>query len=273
MFQKDARLRSGKRPAQDLDERLAAYYGPALPPHPLAEAAWVRLRDSLDRTPRVAGHRQPARQSPARRARGGRGEPPGLRDTFADLLQQIDYRQPFPALRCHFVSRQVQPRVRGVPLGRRQVQLILPARTWQSLQAVELEVLLAVGLARAAEASRVFYLLSRALFALCLLLVLATLPFAGSDRRSLGLCCLACICCLVEVCLVSWHERTLAFRCDLQAAQWLGRERVCRGLHLLAEHGRPRRCSAWGEPSLARRIARICGSPLKTKDEHLTLVG
>jgi hypothetical protein len=184
-----------------------------------------------------------------------------LRDTFADFLQQIDYRQPFPALRCHFVSRPVQPQVRGGPLGR----LILSARTWQSLQAV--------GLARAVEASRVFYLLSRTLFALCLLLVLAALPFAGSDRRSLGLCCLAFVCCLAEACLISLQERALAFRSDLQAAQWLGRERVCRGLHLLAEHGRPRRCPTWGEPSLARRIARICGSPVGTTDEHLTLVG
>lgn len=260
MFRKNARAMSGKRPIGDLDERLAAYYGPDLPPHPLAEAAWTRLRDSLDQTRQLTVHRHST-------------VPPGLREAYADLLLQVDYRRPYPELYCHFSSRRVQPRVRGVPPGRRQVRLILPARSWQLLQAVELEVLLAIGLARVAEASRALYLCSRALFIGSLLLTLALLPFAGTDRRYLGICCLAFACCVAGLCLICWQERAQAFRGDLLAVQWLGRERVCRGLHLLAGHGCPGRSPAWGEPSLDERIARICGSSAKTKDEHLTLVG
>lgn len=264
---------SAERPVQDLDERLAAYYGPALPPRPLAESAWIRLRDSLDQTCQVAPRRQSPPRSVFERARSRPVAAPGLRETFVDLLRRIDYRQPSPDLRCHFSARRTQPCVRGVPLGHRQVCLVLPARTWQLLQTVELEVLLAVGLARALKASRALYLLFRTLCASSVLLALAELPFAGADRRSLGIFCLACACWMVGICLVSLQERALAFQGDLLAVQWLGRERVCQGLHLLAGHRCPRRCPSWGEPSLASRIARICGSPVPTKDEHLTLVG
>lgn len=273
MFQKDAQARSAKRQARDLDERLAAYYGPALPPHPLSEAAWLRLRESLDQACQTAPGRRYVRWPSPARARRRPAVPPGLQETFAALLARINYRPSSPELRCHFSSRRVQPRVGVMPLGRGQVRLLLPARNWQFLQAVELEVLLAVGLARAAGASRPLFLLSRALFAASLLLSLAALPFTGVDRRYLWIFCFAFACCLAGAGLISLQERALAFRGDRQAVQWLGRERVCRGLHLLAEHGCPQRSPAWGEPSLAERIARVCGSPVKTKDEHLTLVG
>ena len=273
MFQKNAQAKSGKRQVRNLDERLAAYYGPALPPRPLSEAAWLRLRDSLDQACQTAPRRQSARLPSLARARRSQAVPPGLQETFAALLTQINYRRPSPDLRCHFSSRRMQPRVGIMPLGRGQVHVMLPQRDWQFLQAIELEVLLAVGLARAAGASRTLFLLARTLFAASLLLAVAALPFTGVDRRYLWIFCLAFVCCVAGAGLISLQERALAFRGDRQAVQWLGRERVCRGLHLLAEHGRPQRRPAWGEPSLAERIARVCGSPMKTKDEHLTLVG
>lgn len=273
MFRKDTQAQSTERAVRDLDERLATYYGPVLPPCPLPEAAWVGLRDRLDQAYQGVPHRQ-SLPRPAGVPRCLRsGVPPGLRETLADLLLQIDYRWPSPELHCHFSVHQTQPHVRGVPLGQRQVHLVLPAQSWQSLQTVELEVLLAVGLARAVTSSRLFYLLSRALFALSVLLVLALLPLAGVDRRYLGMFCLACACCVAGSYLICWQERTWAFRGDVQAVQWLGRKRVCQGLHLLAEHGYSRRGPAWGEPPLAERIARVCGSPVKPKDTHVTLVG
>jgi hypothetical protein len=273
MFRKDAQAQSAERAVRDLEERLTAYYGPVLPPYPLPGAAWIRLRDSLDQTYQGAAHRQHARRPAFERTYRRPVVPQSLREALTDLLQQVDYRWPSPELHCHFSARQVQPRVRGVPLGRRQVRLVLPARNWQFLQTVEMEVLLAVGLARAVTSSRMLYLLSRALLALSVLLVLASLPLVGVDRRYLGICCLAFVCCVAGGCLICWQERTQAFRGDLLAARWLGRERVCQGLHLLAGHGRPQRGPTWGEPPLAERIARICGSPVKIKDEHLTLVG
>lgn len=275
MYRKDTQAKSAERPLRDLDEQLAAYYGPALPPRPLAESAWIRLRDTLDQARQVAP-RRPYASRPACDPVHRHPVPvvaPGLREAFVDLLRQIDYRRPSPELRCRFSARRTQPCVRGMPLGRRQVRLVLPERGWQFLQAVELEVLLAVGLARALKASRALYLLFRTLCASSVLLALTQLPFAGADHHSLGIVCLAFACCLLGICLISLQERALAFRGDQQAAQWLGRERLCQGLHLLAEHRCPRCCPSWGEPSLAERIARICGSPVQTKDEHLTLVG
>lgn len=273
MFQKDAQAKSSRKQVRSLDEQLAAYYGPALPPRPLSEAAWLRLRDRLDQACQAAPRGRHVRRLSLARARRSTAIPPVLQETFAELLAQINYRHPSPELRCHFSSHRVQPRVGIMPLGRGQVHLMLPARNWQFLQTVELEVLLTVGLARAAGASRALFMLSRALFVASFLLSLAVLPFTGVDRRYLWLFCLALACCMAGAGLIFLQERALAFRGDGQAVQWLGRERVCRGLHLLAEHGRPQRHPTWGEPSLAERIARVCGSPVRTEDEHLTLVG
>lgn len=256
-----------------LDERLAAYYGPALPPHQLSEAAWLRLRTQLDQERRVPLHRAGMRWPGHMRVKRGQAAPEHLQTTFAALLSQIEYRRPAPDLRCTFSARPLQPRVRTSPLGRGQVRLILPEHNWLTLQELELEVLLASGLARCSGASRALFLLTRTLFVAFLLLAVAALPFTGSDRRSLWIFGLAFAACVAGACLISWQERTLAFQSDRQAVQWLGRERVCQGLHLLAEHDHPRRRPAWGEPSLAERIARVCGLSLKTKDEHLTLVG
>jgi len=256
-----------------MEKRLTAYYGPALPPHPLPEAAWLQLRDQLEQARRVPLRKQGGRRIGYTRVRRQQVVPASFQETFAALLSQIDYRRPSPDLRCHFSSRLIQPLVRTSPLGRGQLRLTLPAQSWQGLQTLEIEVLLAAGLARCSGASRALFLLSRALLAASLLLAVAALPFTGVDRRSLWIFCLALACCVVGAGLISWQERALAFQGDRQAVQWLGRERVCQGLHLLAEHGRPQRRPTWGEPSLSERIARVCGSSVKTKDEHLTLVG
>lgn len=273
MYQKNTQAKSGKQCSSHLEERLTAYYGPALPPHPLSEAAWLRLRDQLEQERRVPLRRAGGRWPCSLRVRRGQAAPERFQETFAALLSQIDYRRPAPAMRCHFSSRQVQPRVRTSPLGHGQIRLILPEHSWLMLRELELEVLLASGLARCSGASRALFLLTRTLFAASLLLALAALPFIGTDRRSLWIFGVAFACCVTGACLISWQERALAFQGDRQAVQWLGRERVCQGLHLLAEHERPRPRPAWGEPSMAERIARVCGSSVKTKDEHLTLVG
>lgn len=275
MFQKNAQPKPGESCSHDLEQRLTAYYGPALPPHPLPESAWLQLRAQLEQT------RQEKPRGPASGAylpgcahlRRSQIAPASLQQTFATLITQTDSRRQSPALRCRFSERHIQPRAQIALLGHGQVRLLLPARTWRSLQASELEVLLAVGLARYASASRALFLLTRALFVASLLVTLAALPFMGVDRRSLWIFCLAFACCLAGACLIVWQERALAFRGDRQAVQWLGRERVCQGLHLLAERSHPRRRPAWGEPSLTERIARICGTSVRTKDEHLTLVG
>lgn len=274
MSQKKAQWGTGEQLAQDLEERLASYYGPALPPRSLSESAWVQLRDQLSsNAPRR--RRQRRKLYIPNYAYIGRRQavPIELQDTYAMLLERINYRHAPPNLRCRLNSRQVQPRVQSSPLGRGRVRLILPEQNWRALQTAELEVLLAAGLARCAGTSRPLFLLPRVLFAFsCLLLVTAS-PFTTVDRRALWIFLAAVVCCAVSGSLLSWQQRSLAFRSDRQAVQWLGRERVCQGLHLLAEHGRSRSRPAWGEPSLAERIARVCNSPVTEKDKRLTLVG
>lgn len=259
MFQKNAHIRAGEQPSRDLEERLAAYYGPALPPRTLPETSWLQVRDELAK----------ARRAPQR----VQAAPPALEETFGTLLTRINYRCPYPALRCDFSSRTTTPRARTSLLSRGQVRLALPEQKWHALQPVEIEVLLAAGLARSVRASRPLFLLPRALFAVSLLLAVFALLFTSMDRRYLWIFCAALACCLAGTYLIFRQMRTLAFRGDRQAVAWLGRERVCQGLHLLAEHDHPQRRPAWGEPSLAERIARVCGSSVTTKDEHLTLVG
>ena len=43
--------------------------------------------------------------------------------------------------------------------------------------------------------------------------------------------------------------------------------------HSLAERIRAPRRRQWGEPSLAERIERVCGTGVETKENRLTLVG
>jgi len=255
----------------DIEQRLSAYYGPALPTYPLPEDAWLRLRHALSRAEQA---RRPRFVRPARHAQRARQTVPiGLQQAYATLLLQTNYRYPAPTLRVRLSSRPVQARVRTGALGRRQIGLVLPRENWQTLHKAELDMLLATGLARCSSISRVLFLLPRLLFAASLLCVLGVLPFTNMDRRAVWIFLLAVACCLLSGRVLIWQQRALAFRGDRQAVQWLGRERVCLGLHLLAEHGQPQRRSAWGEPSLVERISRVCGTPIEPKDKRLTLVG
>ncbi len=273
MFQKNAHTGVGEQVSQDLEERLVAYYGPALPPRALPEAAWLQVRDGLEKARRAPRRRRRARRVGYAHSRYNQPVPTALQETFAALLARISYHRPYPILRCDFSPRKITPRVGISPLGHGQIRLALPEQDWHTLHPAEMEVLLTAGLARCSGASRSLFLLPRALFAASLLLAIAALPFTTVDRRYLWIFCAALACCLAGTYLIFRQQRSLAFRGDRQAVEWLGRERVCQGLHLLAEHGHPQRRPTWSEPSLAERIARVCGSPVTTKGKSLTLVG
>ncbi len=260
-----------ERSGQDIEQRLRAYYGPALPAHPLPEEAWLRLSAQLSEPAltRLLRWRLPERLSrPAYQP-----VPLAFQQMYATLLLQTNYRRPAPALRIRYRARLAQPRVSTGGLGRGSIKLVLPHADWQTLRQAELDMLLAAGLARCAVAARPLSLLPRALFAVSLLFLLAMLPFTSVDRRAAWLFLAALACCLLSGSLLIWQQRLQAFRGDRLAVQWLGRERVCQGLHLLAEHGHASKWPAWGEPSLTERIARVCGTPAGDKDKRLTLVG
>src|SRR5260370_31025448 len=105
MFQKNAYEEAGEQCYRDLEERLAAYYGPALPQHPLPEVAWLQLRAQLDVARRVPVRRRRARWSGYTRLKSRQVVPLSLQEAFAGLLVQADYRRPQPDLRCHFNPR------------------------------------------------------------------------------------------------------------------------------------------------------------------------
>jgi hypothetical protein len=255
---------------REVEERLAAYYGPALPPRPLPETAWLQLRDQLGAPRRRRFDLQRLRLPGARR---NLATPANVQEVYAALLTRIDCRRSRPDLRCQLSARRTVPRVSISPLGRGHIRILLPEKGWRAMSAVELEVLLAAGLARCASLSRSLFVLPRLFLVASLLLLMTALPFSAVDRRYLWIFLAAFLGCVASAGLISWQQRALAFRGDRQAVRWLGREQVCRGLHLLAGYERPRHRPTWGEPSLAERIARVCGTPVTTKDEHLTLVG
>ena len=72
-----------------------------------------------------------------------------------------------------------------------------------------------------------------------------------------------------------WHAqaRSIAFRADSLMVRWLGRGPACSGLHALAARSRAPRRRRWGEPSLAERIERVCGTGVEARENRLTLVG
>jgi hypothetical protein len=75
---------------------------------------------------------------------------------------------------------------------------------------------------------------------------------------------------------VAWllfvQARSIAFRADTLMVLWLGRERVCRGLHAWADRSHAPARRQWGEPSLVERIERVCGTRVEKGENPLTLV-
>ena len=269
MFQQDhARAQAVSSRCQELEEQLATYFGPVQPPRALPETSWLQVRAQLDRVQRV-----PRRSSRLRAFSAGRNQPipPHVQEMFACVLAQTGYRRVQPLLRCSHIAQLGQPRLRTSPLGRGRMRLLLPEHS--ALQELELEILLAVGLARCLSASRALFVLPRLFFACAAFFVVATFPLVSVERRAFWLLLAALVCCVAGSFLLTWQRRSVALRADCQTVQWLGRERVCQGLHLLAEHGGERTHPSWGEPSLDERIARVCGTSLPSRDRPLTLVG
>ncbi|MGH2506344.1 MAG: hypothetical protein ACRDHZ_02860 [Ktedonobacteraceae bacterium] len=272
MYQKNSDAETKEQCYQHIEKRLTAYYGPALPPHALPETAWLQVHAQLDLSQRLSSQQHCMRWPRATPLVNKQTVPANFQEVFAQLLLQTNYRHAQPNL-CYALSPHLrQPRVRTSPLGRRQIRLTLPAQQY-TLQPLEIEVLLAAGLARCSGASRTLFVLPRIFFACALLLSIVALPLVNVERRVTWLLLAALACCLAGGYLLTWQRRIVVLRADGQAVRWLGRERVCQGLHLLAEHGQARYRPAWGEPSLAERIAHVCGTSVPNTDKHLTLVG
>ena len=141
------------------------------------------------------------------------------------------------------------------------------------MEQTELDVLLATGLARSICARKPIYTLGRLLLAGMVLIACITLIFSWMHRvPPVGFPFAIALYAMV-VWLLHTQARSIAFHADALMVLWLGRGHVCNGLHVLADHSRKPRRRRWGEPSLAERIKRVCGTRVETRDNQLTLVG
>jgi hypothetical protein len=166
-----------------------------------------------------------------------------------------------------------EPKVRGSWFGRRKIRLVLSLSSVTTLEQAELDVLLATGLARSMCARKTKYSLGRLLLASLVLIATLGLTFSWTHNVPLIGFPIAIALCASVVWLLHLQTRSIAFHADALMVLWLGRGHVCDGLHALADHSRAPSRKRWGEPSLAERIERVCGTRVEVKENQLTLVG
>lgn len=260
----------GDKEQAELEERLAAYYGPRLREQPLPASSWRRLQSQLGSQPsrKFRRLRLRLRYHPHRPRRS---MPAYIQEAFAHIVQEARLSRA-PVLDCAFKFRLRAPGVH-VPLLRRQaIKLILPSDGVLSIEQAELDVLLASGLAR--------YLCIRTSWYVPLRLLLVTLSLLACALAVLfwkqGLLLVELLIAIIVFASSLWflnvQRRAMAFAADNLVVKWLGRSRACQGLHALADRNRTPHRRAWGEPSLAERINRVCGTRVVVEDERLTLV-
>jgi hypothetical protein len=255
----------------DVEQRLRAYYGPPLPEQPLPPASWHYVRHRLG-VQASAGCRRGFRlRLPRKRSRDF--VPTVMQDAFARIASEAGVPSTQSMLRYRLTPRLHEPVVRGSWLGRRTIRLTLPLGAATSMERDELDVLLATGLARSICVRKPLSILTRFLFAGMMLLAGGSLIVFWMHH--LPLVGVPVALALWAVVVWRWHAqaRSIAFRADTLMVRWLGRGPACSGLHALEERSRAPRRRRWGEPSLAERIERICGTGVEDRDNRLTLVG
>jgi len=254
----------------DLEKRLSAYYGSALREHPLSAASWQKLRLQLA-AQEEAGRRGHFRW-PYPRKRSQADAPP----SFHDALARIAYEARLPympsMLRCRLTPQAHEPVVRGSWLSRPIIRLLLPVDAVTTMGQDERDVLLATGLARSICTRKPTYTLGRVLLAAVVLLASLTLTLFWMYHLPLIGFSIAMILYISVAWLLFVQARSIAFRADTLMVLWLGRERVCRGLHAWADRSHAPVRRQWGEPSLVERIERVCGTRVEKGENPLTLV-
>jgi hypothetical protein len=176
-------------------------------------------------------------------------------------------------LRCSQMPRRLEPAVRSSWLGRRTIRLLLPLHALMTMEQAELDVLLATGLARSIGARKPAYLLGRLLLVNLLLIACVALILFWLRQMPLVGFPVALLLAAGVLWLSHTQARSLAFHADTLIVLWLGRGRVCSGLHALADRSRTPGRRRWSEPSLIERIERVCGTRVETRSNQLTLVG
>jgi hypothetical protein len=255
----------------DLEQRLTVYYGPQLREQPLSQASWQHLRLQLGSQEGTRRRRRFHWHLPHRRSRAY--VPAFIQEAFARIANEARIPTTQSMLRCSQRPRRHEPVVRGSWPGRRKIRLLLPLNALSTMGQAELDVLLATGLARSISARKPAYLLGRLALAGMLLIACLTFIFCWVHHVPLVGFPVAVLLCTVSLWLAHTQARSLAFYADTLIVLWLGRSRVCSGLHALAERSRTPGRRRWSEPSLTERIERVCGTRAETRSNQLTLVG
>jgi len=265
---KDAGKGRNGREQLELEERLAAYYGPELREQPLPSSSWQRLHAQLG--PRRSRRRLhlPRLRRPWRRH--FHSVPVYVQETFVRIMHDARISYPLSSLlHCSFNAR--MPAIRVSALGRYRIKLSLPSSAEGAIGRPELDVLVATGLARYLCNRKPMYAIVRIILIIAVLLASAvSISLFWTQKHSLVVIPIAILLCAVG--LLHIQGRNLAFRADTLMVLWLGRTRACQGLNALADRSRSPRRGRWGEPSLTERIGKVCGARVTVEDERLTLV-
>jgi hypothetical protein len=242
--------KSKQQEPRDLEERLTAYYGPQLREQPLSQTSWqnVRLRLGTQESP------EPGRsfhwRFPRKRSRAY--VPASIQDTFARIAYQARVPSRPSMLRFTRKPRVSEPTVRSSWLGRRKIRLILPLNAVATLAPPTLGRLLLASVVLVAS----------------LVIILSWIHHVAFVGIPLAITLYALVTWLLHL-----QARSIAFYADTLIVLWLGREHVCNGLHALSDRSPSPQRRRWGEPSLAERIERVCGTRVEARENQLTLVG
>ncbi len=256
----------------DLEQRLIAYYGPQLREQPLPQASWQQLQLKLSTQEGTRRRRRFHRHLRRRRSHGY--VPTSMQEAFSRVAYEARVPVTQFMLHCSQKPRRYDPTVRSSWLGRRKIRLLLPLYALTTMGQAELDVLLATGLARSITARKPNYALGRLLLMGALLLVTSvTLLLCWLHHMPLVGFPIALLLCAGVLWLSRTQARALAFHADALIVLWLGRDRICSGLHALADRSRTPSRKRWSEPSLTERIERVCGTRVETRSNQLTLVG
>ena len=267
--------------ANDLDMRLNTYYGPPLPEQPLSSDSWEALYRQLGQQER-GKPRQKRRLnwhglSGIRRPVTHRTTMPSLvQESLRRVMNEAHWHEAMPQLHCTISSRAREPFLRTTStllVGRPAIRVTLPVDAPIRLQGVEVDVLLAAGLARTVLMNRLsermlrFVLACFVLLSSCLVIYgIAHGKFYPEFPIAIGMLVIASI-------TWAYRQYRLALLADTIVVNWLGRSRVCDGLHQLAGHERRPHRRRLSEPSLDERIKRVCGTRVAARGKDLTLVG
>jgi hypothetical protein len=153
------------------------------------------------------------------------------------------------------------------------MRVILPIDAPISMQNVDIDVLLASGLARSLLMNRFAGRVLRYVLACLLLLACLVIVYGVLHRQFYQTSPIAVLVAIGTMVLWAYQQRTYVFMADTIMVHWLGRSRVCEGLHGLSRRSRRPHRWQWREPSLEARMKRVCGTKVASRDRDLTLVG